>query len=69
MSGPRLPATVDLRPGMVPAGEVHRSLGISRAVAHLWRRRGMPASDRRGRIDTAALALWLGERGVVVTFV
>lgn len=59
----RYPALVELIPGAMKAGDVHKALGISRGVALHWRKHGMPASDRHGFIDSAALARFLIERG------
>jgi hypothetical protein len=60
----RYPAKVELVPGAMKAGDAHKALGISRGVALHWRRKhGMPASDRHGLIDSAALAKFLIERG------
>ena len=61
----RYPATVEIIAGQMRAGDVHKALGISRAVAHYRRRHhGMPASDRHGFIDSAELAKFLMGRGV-----
>ena len=66
----RYPATVELKAGRMRAGEVHRVLGISRAVAHYRRRHhGMPSSVSNGFIDSGALARFLIERGVKIIFV
>ena len=65
----RYPATVELIPGAMKAGDVHKALGISRGVALHWRTHGMPASDRHGLIDSTALAKFLIERGVGLTWV
>jgi hypothetical protein len=63
----RYPAQVELVPGAMKAGDAHKALGISRGVALHWRRKhGMPASDRRGLIDSAALAKFLIERGTCI---
>lgn len=64
------PATVELMAGKMRAGEVHKVLGISRAVAHYRRRHhGMPSSDSRGFTDSRKLARFLIERGVKIIFV
>lgn len=66
----RYPATVELIPGAMKAGDAHKALGISRGVALHWRRKlGMPASDRHGFINSSALAKFLIERGVRIVWV
>lgn len=65
MRAVRYPATVELMAGQMRAGDVHKALGISRAVAHYRRRHhGMPSSDSRGFINSGTLARFLLERDV-----
>lgn len=57
------PDRVTLFPGFMQAGDCYRALRITRQTAANWRARyAMPAPDRRRRIDSRALALWLSDR-------
>lgn len=65
-----VPRTVTLPTApQIGAGESYRRIGISRAVAHVWRRHGFPPSDRSHLIDTATLAAWLAARGTSIHWI
>lgn len=56
-------------PSSIRAGEAYARCGISRQVAHVWRRSGFPPSDQHNEIETASLARWLVERGAWVNWI
>lgn len=53
-----MPDAVTLRPGTMRPGELWDALGITRATASNWRRRGMPAPVG-ATIPTQPVAEWL----------
>lgn len=60
-----IPDVVTLRAGTMKPGELWDALGITRATAHNWRRRGMPA-PLVARIPTQPVAEWLTRVGGTV---